>query len=196
MPASSTRKKTKSGNPAKATSAKSWKRNKGEEITLPSGNVALVKRPGPQALLAEGVMPDVLMPIVQQAIAKGKGMKPQDTSKLMQDQDNIVQMLDSMDKLLCMVVVEPAVHYHRKLVVPGKDGKIQGVDAVEEWVDIPEEERDADAYVYTDEVDLEDKMFIFQYAVGGTRDLERFRSEQQAGVGNLPDVSGHEDTAE
>jgi hypothetical protein len=36
--------------------------------------------------------------------------------------------------------------------------------------------------LYVDEVDLEDKMFILQYALGGTRSLERFRREFADGV--------------
>lgn len=202
MAASAGKKKSRSGNPAKkeVSSAKGWKRNKGEEIELPSGNVALVKRPGPQALLSKGILPDTLMPIVQQAIRSGKGLKTEDVGALLKDPQSLVHMLDAMDRLLVEVVVEPPVHYHRKLVVKGKED-VGGVTAgpaygEDEWVLIPEDERDNDAYIYTDDVDEEDKMFIFNYAVGGTRDLETFRREHAAGMGNLPDGSGDEDTSE
>lgn len=192
--AASTAKKKKSGNPAKqVTSSRNWKRNKGEELELPSGNVALVKRPGPAGLLSGGIMPDTLMPIVQQAIAKGKGIKPSDQQKLFDDPTKIADMLDAMDRLTAAVVLEPKVAYHKKLVV--KEGH-QLDRATEEWEVIPEEDRDNEAFVYTDDVDLEDKMFIFQYAVGGTRDLERFRSEHAAGLGNVSLGSGDEDPAE
>jgi hypothetical protein len=177
-------KKRASGNPAKSVStAKGWKRNKGEELELPSGNVALVKRPGPQALLSKGILPDTLMPIVQQAIKSGKGLRPEDTEAMMKDPEKIVEMLDAMDRLLVEVVVEPTVAYHKELID-------------DEWVDIPADERDEDTFVYTDDIDMDDKMFVFQYAVGGTRDLERFRHEHAAGLGNLPDGSGDENTSE
>jgi hypothetical protein len=176
-------KKRASGNPAKSvTTAKGWKRNKGEELELPSGNVALVKRPGPQALLSKGVMPDTLMPIIQQAIRSGKGLRPEDTDAMLKDPQTILDMLDAMDRLLEEVVVEPKVAYHKREVAGG-------------WVTIPMDERDEDV-VYTDDVDEDDKMFVFNYAVGGTRDLERFRSEHAARLGNLSNGAGDEDTSE
>lgn len=186
-------KKRGSGNPAKkeVSSAKGWKRNKGEEIELPSGNVALVKRPGPQALLSKGILPDTLMPIVQQAIRSGKGLRNEDVGALLKDPQSLVHMLDAMDRLLVEVVVEPTVHYHRKLVVQDKDSGKE-----DEWVTIPANERDEDTYIYTDDVDEEDKMFIFNYAVGGTRDLETFRREQSARLGDLSDGAGDEDPSE
>lgn len=190
MAASRTTKK--SGNPAKRSTTKTWKRNKGEELELPSGNVALVKRPGPASLLSDNILPDTLMPIVQQAIAKGKGIKPEDQLKLMEDPAQIAGMLDAMDRLMVKVVVEPKVAYHKRSVSQDPADEAQPV----QWEVIPEEDRDDDTYIYTDEVDLEDKMFVFQYAVGGTRDLERFRDEHGASLGDLSDVSGDEDTAE
>src|ERR1700754_4933696 len=125
MAASTAKKKAKSGNPTKGTAvAGKWKRQKGEELELPSGNVALVKRPGPQALLSEGVMPDTLMPIVQQAIAKGKGMKPQDVD--LKDPKVLADMLGAMDKLLIKVVVEPKVAYDKCLKAVNMGGFTPG----------------------------------------------------------------------
>ena len=209
MAASTSKKKSaRSGNPArKATAASKWKKQKGEELTLPSGNVALVKRPGPQALLSDGIMPDTLMPIVQQAISKGMGMKPKDIN--IEDPKAVADMLDAIDRLLSKVVVEPEVAYH-KCLQPVDMGGVTAGPAHEAWVFIDEDIRDGetecsncgqvhpdgDEVVYADEVDLEDKMFIFQYAVGGTRELERFRREHSAGVGNLSDGSGDEDSTE
>lgn len=201
-------KKSKSGNPAKkATAASAWKRQKGEALELPSGNVALVKRPGPQVLLQEGIMPDTLMPIVTQAIQKGKGMKPTDLD--LNDPAVVTDMIDSIDRLLVKVVVEPKVAYHKCLKTPEMGGVTAG-PAHEVWVVIPEELRDGetecpncgkvheheDAIIYADDVELEDKFFVFNYAVGGTRDLERFRSQQSAGLGDVPDGPGDADSPE
>lgn len=184
MAASTKGKKRGSGNPEKRVStAKAWKRNKGEELELPSGNVALVRRPGPQSLLGKGILPDTLMPIVQQAIRSGKGLKPQETADMLQDEQTLIDMMDGMDKLLVEVVVEPTVAYHKRQVEGGG------------WEEIPQDERDEDT-IYTDEVDEEDKMFVFNYAVGGTRDLEQFRREQAARVGDLSNVSGNENSPE
>lgn len=201
-------KKSKSGNPAKkTTAANAWKKQKGENLELPSGNVALVKRPGPQALLQEGVMPDTLMPIVTQAIKRGKGMKVDDLN--LDDPAVISDMIDSIDKLLVRVVVEPKVAYHKCLKTPDMGGASAG-PAHEVWVTIDEELRDGatecpncgkvhpdgDEIIYADEVELDDKFFVFNYAVGGTRDLERFRSEQSARLGDVPDGAGDADSTE
>lgn len=208
MAASTTKKKTSKGNPAKATVANKWKKQKGEELELPSGNVALVKRPGPQALLSEGVMPDTLMPIVQQAISRGKGLKPQDID--LKDPKVIGDMLGAMDKLMIKVVVEPKVAYDKCLKKLDDMGGVTPGPAHEEWVTIPDELRDGatecpncgqvhedgEEVIYVDEVDLDDKMFVFNYAVGGTRDLERFRSELAAGVGDVSDGSGDAGSSE
>ena len=197
----------RSGNPAKkATTAKKWKRNKGEELPLPSGNVALVKRPGPAALLDKGILPDSLMPIVQQAIKSGKGLKPEDEAELMKDPEKILEALDAMDRLLPVVVVEPRVLYHKREIEPAARTMTPGeAYGPVKWEDIPDQSRFAHAVVmgvpeaeaedvlWSDEVDIEDKMFIFQYAVGGTRDLERFRSELGVGLGDLSAGEGTPD---
>jgi hypothetical protein len=192
--AASNNKRT-SGNPKKRATAKTWKRNKGEDLTLPSGNVALVKRPGPAALLNGGVLPDTLMPIIQKAIKSGQGLRPEDEKDLMNDPQKLIEALETMDRLMVMVVVEPEVAFH-------KHQPINAVDAA--WVDIPESRRNgekcecgathpgSDEIIYTDEVDMDDKMFIFNYAVGGTRDLERFRNEIGSRMGALLAGEGDE----
>lgn len=160
----------------KSTTKNTWKRKRGEELDLPSGNVALVKRPGMEAFLTEGLIPDSLMPLVNQAISTGKGLPPEKLNEMAKDPNFVTEMMDSMDRVLTKVVVEPKVLWHKRL-----DG--------ETLVIIPEEERDED-YVYSDDVDFEDKSFIFNYAVGGTRDLERFREEAGASLDAVQDVDG------
>lgn len=142
------------------TSTKEWKKSSGAEaapITVPSGNVALVRNPGMKLFLKEGMIPNSLLTIVQTSIDANQGktmanvqqdLKANATPEQMQD------ILKLMDAVTIYCVVEPKV-------AP---------------VPLVGEERDEDI-LYVDEVDLEDKMFIMQYAVGGTKDLERFRVE-------------------
>lgn len=172
MATSSKAKKTS----AKPTTKNTWKRNKGEELELPSGNVALVKRPGMETFLQEGLIPDTLMPLINEAIAKGKGAPPEKLAEATKDPKVIIEMMDAMDRVVAKVVIEPKVLWH-------KDS---------EGNEIPETDRDEDL-IYTDDVVFEDKSFIFNYAVGGTRDLERFRSEAQAGLESVQNVSGVRD---
>lgn len=162
----------------KRASAKTWKRNKGTDLELPSGNVALVKRPGMDKFLSAGIMPDSLTPIVVEAVQSGKGLPPEKTQELMKD-SNINELFVALDRCLVYCVVEPDVMWHRR-----ETGE-KDADGKPILEDIPEDERDTDTYVYTDEVDVEDKMFIFNFAVGGSRDLESFRKELSDGVGSV-----------
>lgn len=92
------------------TSAASWKRNKiREAVRLPSGNVALVRRVGPEAFMEQGIMPDTLAPIVQKAIHNKKGLPPKAIDDMVTDPDKLGEMVEMMDRLLCYAVIEPEV---------------------------------------------------------------------------------------
>lgn len=190
--------KKKTTSNAGRSTTKTWKRNKGEDLDLPSGNTALVKRPGPAALMSKGLLPDELTPIVQEAIRSGKGMKPEKQADLVSDPDKIAGMLEGMDKMLALVVVEPSVAFHKYQDSDVANPEVLGGKVTKEMVGkvIPEDERDPDKFIYTDEVDFEDKMFIFNYAVGGTRDHARFREELSAGVGDVQSGSASADQPE
>lgn len=164
---------TKSSKPKQKTT---WKRKKGEDLDLPSGNVALVKRPGMESFITEGIIPDSLMSIINDAIAKGRGMPPEKMAEISKDPKTVNDMMDAMDRILVKVVIEPKVLLHKD-----PEGNV-----------LPEEARDDEA-IYTDDVDFEDKAFIFNYAVGGTRDLERFRKETSASLDAVQNVNGVRD---
>lgn len=144
------------------TTAKDWKgrANQAVELDLPSGNTALVRNPGMQAFLQAGIVPNELMGIIMSAIEKEE---MPDLESMQTDPEKLKSVLTLFDNILVYCVVEPAV-----LPVP-----TEGVT------------RDEDL-LYVDEVDMEDKMFIFQYAVGGTKDLEKFRAEQAAALVGVP----------
>jgi hypothetical protein len=173
--------KTASSQKGKGQSgARQWKRATAEELELPSGNVALVKRPGMEVFLLEGMIPDTLMPIVTEAVNKGKGIPPAKMQEMVKDPEQVSAMMDAMDRIVCRIVIEPSVRFHKILesdLAPGGDF-IESDYAVGEV--ISEDDRDPDKFIYTDEVFFEDKNFLFQFAVGGTRDLEKFRAESGA----------------
>jgi hypothetical protein len=183
MATSSTKKKTST---KKAVStAKAWKRQSTMELELPSGNVCLVKRPGMEKLLNAGVMPDNLTPIAMAEIKKAQsGGKPDANKKEGIDEDLMSKFLEedgalegmfrSFDKATVMCVVEPPVRLHFYTEKDELAGQIPKGFSVND--DVPEEEREEDI-LYTDDVDMEDKMFIFQFVVGGSKDIESFRSE-------------------
>lgn len=174
---------------ANPTPAKSWKRDRGEEVELPSGNVALVKRPGMEKLFSAGVLPDELTKIALESIDKANsGGKPQDhkskgpddidpemMKKFMEGENAVQDIFDSFDRITEMCVIEPPVKWHMRKVL------IDGLHATDDkgkprYEEIPLSDRDEDT-LYTDDIDMEDKTFIFNFVVGGTRDIERFREE-------------------
>lgn len=139
------------------------------ELLLPSGNTCLVKRPGVQGLIKAGLLDslDSLTSIVQVEHIDANDPKKMAAavSKMAADPARINEALDVVDKAVCFAVVAP------KVFMPPPDGETRMEDAV-----------------YADDVDEEDKMFIFQFLVGGTRDVESFRKESQAMLGGVPTI--------
>lgn len=149
--------------------ATTWGKNKGKtrghEITVPSGQTCLVKRPGVEGLIELGLLDKVdgLTGLVDQKhIKRVKGEKTVDVEALAKDTDSLMNVIKTVNEIVVHVVLEPKL------------------------LPVPEEgtERDAEA-VYVDDVDLEDKMFIFQYSIGGSKDLEKFRQQSKQNVGGV-----------
>lgn len=185
------------------TSAKSWrKRVGGQEQELPSGNVALIKRPGMEKLMAAGVMPDSLTPIALQQIedaesggrkkssSKAKADEKAAEKKLMEDlfrdPAKMADVFQAFDRVTALCVVEPKVRVHwwteqdaaLNKIPLAEEGETQMVVGDEIPDDSPfRVECEENEVLLTDEVDSEDKQFIFQFVVGGTGDLETFRSQ-------------------
>lgn len=147
------------------TNAAVWKKTKAEfELEVPSGHVALVRRPGMEAFIKGGLIPNNLMPIVEKAM-KGEVA---DVKEVMANVtlDDLESITGLYDRVVLYCVLQPTVHEEPA------DG----------------EERDPE-FLYVDEVEMDDKMFIFQWAVGGTSDVEQFRAEQAAAVSTTPAVA-------
>lgn len=195
--------------PKKARStAKSWKGGVGrtEEVDLPSGNVALIKRCGIQAFLTGGVIPDPLSPIIQKAIAEEEGLPPSKIKAMFEDPQMLDTMFEMMDRVVCYAVQDPKVNMPPACLfqvsavgdVCGKyHGDPSGVHTDQknkQFHEYEEADRDPDL-LYADNVDLDDKIFVFNFAVGGTRDLERFRREQAASLASISGGQGVENTA-
>jgi hypothetical protein len=137
---------------------------------MPSGNYMRIKKVGLQALIKTGTMPNALMGIAQKAVEKGSkvdGVSDEEMLSLLQDPKKVEQIGTFMDKVVMMCAQEPQVH-------PLPD---QGVERDEEML-------------YIDEVEDEDKMFIFQVVTGGTTDVAAFREEHGA---TMAAIRGRED---
>lgn len=172
------------------TSVSDWKAkatgNKGMDIELPSGNVAKIKPIQITKLVEMDIFPDSLEQIISEKTRVGdkdevKAKAPDEDAvrKAMGSPKDLAKLMQSVDRITALAVLEPPV-------LLGIENVETDPDKPAVWEDIPDEERDEDA-LYTDEVDLEDKMFIFQFCVGGTSDLERFREQFGAGLGIMGD---------
>lgn len=115
-----------------------------------------------------GMVPNSLLPIVMKAVRTGTSPDMEAISK---DGQKVNDMIQLVDNVVVAIVVEPKV-----LPLPPEE------DEESEKYD-PLFERDEDL-LYVDEVNPEDKAFIFQWACGGTSDLEQFREQSEQLVGS------------
>jgi hypothetical protein len=137
------------------------------DLLLPSGNTCLVTRPGVQGLIKMGVLDslDSLTSIVQKDHLDTNDPKKMQAavSEFAKRPADLLEGMRIIDKTVCAVIVNPHVE------MP------------------PESDQDRDGQViYADDVDEDDKMFIFQFVVGGTRDIESFRAQRAELLGGLP----------
>lgn len=150
------------------TEAKAWKKSKVVEpsdLELPSGHVALVRAPGMEVFIQLGYIPNSLLGMINKITqandgnaVKAKSAEDKVMSDLLGDPEKVQDMFTMVDRIALHCVVQPPLHE-----APEND-----------------EDRDSDL-LYVDEVDFGDKMFIMNFAMGGTRAVEQFRG-QVAGV--------------
>lgn len=136
-----------------------------EDLEVPSGQICQVRRPGPEGLIRAGVINsiDSLTGIVQnELIPSADGSTKIDPAKLVENVKAMEEVIHVTDRIVCYVVLQPEIVMTPNDVTTREDGVI-----------------------YADMVGLEDKMFIMQYALGGTRDLETFRTESAADVASM-----------
>lgn len=169
------------------STAEQWKSASavGVALTVPSGQTALVKAPGGmQAFIVDGKIPNSLLPIVEQALKSGEAPDMTELKDKVLGEDGdltvLTEMMDFMDTIILETVLKPELH-----PVP-KDG---------EGNPLPASQRDANL-LYIDDVDMEDRVFIFNYQVGGVKDVERFREQYEANVAALATVKVSSDTPE
>lgn len=174
----------------KPTSASAWKAKaaEGYELTVPSGNVALVRPVGMQAFLDQGLIPNSLREIAMEAI-KGKKAPEINTEDL--DTEQITNMMQLFDSVTVYCVLQPEV-----LPVPlwTEEDQAEGLCGEDQvGQPVPYKQREEVDALWVDDVIMEDKQFIFQFACGGTRSVEQFREEYAR---SLERVSGGKNLAD
>ena len=200
----------KSGNPAKRAAAKaaekasemneseelvvsdvsSFKaRAKGRVMKLPSGMVAKLKRVDLQDMIISGNVHNPLMSVVSEALEKGQKA---DIPKMMGMDDGEVDlsqvrdMFEMVNHVMVGCFVEPEVH---PMPIPldddGEPMDPDDEDYDQEVADLMEED-----LLYVNEIDPDDKMFIFGWCVGGTDDVATFRREARTDMDALAKGKG------
>lgn len=156
-------------------------------LTLPSGQTCWAVVLGLQGVLETGVLgeADTLTGFVgKEYVRKVRGAKGKpdgetiDAERLMRDPSALQKILKMVDGLVPHIVLEPSVKCHYR--------PVEGSADPNETVMIPQEER-RPGQVYTDMIGLEDKMFLFNFAVSAIQDAETFRKESASAVGDMAD---------
>jgi hypothetical protein len=139
----------------------------------------------PAAFLSSGMIPDPLMGIIQKAINSAKGLPPSAMKEIVADREKIVEALLLFDRVLTYCAVEPKIQMPPPCTDCGEYLTAKHANDHQ----YHEGERDPNV-LYADQVVMDDKTFVFQWALGGTKDIQSFRSEQAANVASLSDGQG------
>lgn len=131
---------------------------------LPSGNHVRIRNPGMEVFLQKGLIPDSLTPIVRAAVNQGKQPDMEELSSgLLEDKEKLREVFELFNSVVIETWVDPSV-----LPAPKS-----------------EDDRDPEK-LYTDEIEFNDKVFTFQFAVGGVKNLETFRNQQEEVLASIP----------
>lgn len=189
-----TKNKPKKGSDSNANkySPTTWGKEFLHDLETPSGQICQARRIGPSELIRRGFLDkiDVLGAVVQaDHIDRVNGRSAateaerdvelnKKLGELLNDPSQLLTAFEMIDAVVCEAVVQPKVH---PLPVPDP-----------ETGEIPVR---IDGAVYVDSVDETDKMFIFTWCMGGTRDLVQFRQglhermEDLAAIQDVPDTT-------
>jgi len=130
------------------------------DFVCPSGARCRMRKLMPEKLLESGILDQLtaLPGYVAEVVDKAEGQPPKKTDDI--QAKDITSVLEVLEKLIPMVVVEPQV-----FPVPVSPG--EGKPAPEREV----------GRIYTDSIELQDRIAIMERAVKGVRALEPFRAE-------------------
>ena len=151
------------------TSAAEWRsaRKQGFLVTLPSGQNVMVRRTLDLfERLRDGKIPNPLAGIVSEMIEN----KSQQVDMSNMDETALAQMLMYIDETVVRMMISPQV--------------------VMEPANAPAGWEPPAGCIATSDIDLADKIFLFNVAQGGTADLATFRAQAEALVGSVPDGNG------
>lgn len=161
-----------------------------EDLVLPSTQTCRARRVSIETLLEMGIVAeaDTLTPLVQQYtkdIQRGGPSSPKETvideAAMMQDPETLKKIIFLADKSMPHIVISPRVALHFKETTVGKTTVTKAYTDAER-AEIRETQPDI---IFTDQIGLEDKMYLFEWALGGLAKMVTFRPGSQADVGSV-----------
>lgn len=186
---------TKKKNPGKYTLGR---KSSLHDVELPSGATCQARRPGVQGLIAAGVLDnfDSLTSLIQtEHIDKKSSRPPAAGAKvenaievgkaLLADKAKMDAGFQLIDRLVAYVVTQPLVWIDYQLTGESDEDFAKR-----------EHEAERDEALAISEVDLEDRLYLMNWAVGGTSDLAAFRERLAGGMAGLAAVQSVQDPAE
>lgn len=153
-----------------------------EELKLPSGQMCLARKIGMEGLLEAGILDQVdsltaLVDTEHVKKARNKGNEV-DVAALVKNGggDTLKAIITVADKAIPMIVESPVVRLH--YITSGTSTRMLTADEREPGI------------IYTDQIGLEDKMFLFDWAIGDMAAMRAFRDGTTADVAGVADVPG------
>jgi hypothetical protein len=160
-----------------------------EELVLPSGQNCRARRVTIESMIEAGILSQVdsLTALVDQYTRKVKGGSrvadgtPVLDQKILGDTEALKLMITMADRALPSIVVSPpvALHFQERTV-----GKTRVTRKLSEE-DREKLRQETPGLIFTDQIDLEDKMELFEWGVGGLKAFSSFRRD-----GSSDDVGG------
>lgn len=159
------------------------------DLTLPSGKTCQARRPGPQGLIAAGLLDsfDELTALVKTehldtktagGIAALEHVTAADTAAatkaFMADPSKLAAAFTMIDRLTAYIVTQPPVWVDYRL----KD------ESDDDW-NVRQEAAAKIGAIAVRVIDLDDKMFLLNWAMGGSADLTSFRQGSETALANL-----------
>jgi hypothetical protein len=162
--------------------ASSVPEGEGQWLTTPSGQTCQAKRLGMSGIISTGLLgdADTLTALVDSKhVKRARGGKAQeiDAMSLLTDPEGMKKVVRLVDEATPHIVMDPVVNLHFTIKDDGSTVMIP-----------PSDRKPGD--VYTDQIGFEDKMFLFNWSMGGTADADRFLDESGNGVASVEDVPG------
>jgi hypothetical protein len=159
-----------------------------EELTTPTGQTCRARKITIEALLELGILTDAdsLTPIVEKytkAVSKTGPSGPKevvvDENAILADPTALKQIIMLCDKAIPHIVVSPEVRLHFTERTIGKTKVTKSIAT---------EDRES-GVIYTDQISLDDKMYLFDWGVGGVKSMMSFRGGSSDDVGSVVPVT-------